>query len=155
MEGHALSPADEAELRRFFGEIGLFDHLVLTLGTQSITLPFAQLNDGHLRDAMDSKYMAHVRTLRAALGHVRRSVTWLTGAAARTALPRSALGSPDRPSRRTGCDGASVIRRSSLESLQLLGGHSAERFSHIPQYQRSCRALVSKIARRAISTHGA
>jgi len=85
--GHAVSPDDEAELRRFFGEIGAFDHLVLTLGTQSITLPFAQLNDEHLRDAMDSKYMAYTRTLRAALGYVQQSVTWLTGAAARTALP--------------------------------------------------------------------
>ncbi|MDG4922219.1 hypothetical protein P9217_30210, partial [Mesorhizobium sp. WSM4989] len=64
--GHVVSPADEADLRHFFGEIGTFDHLVLTLGTQSITLPFAQLNDGHMRDAMDSKYMAYTRTLRAA-----------------------------------------------------------------------------------------
>ncbi|WFP60477.1 SDR family NAD(P)-dependent oxidoreductase [Mesorhizobium sp. WSM4904] len=85
--GDAVSPADEADLRHFFGEIGTFDHLVLTLGTQSITLPFAQLNDGHMRDAMDSKYMAYTRTLRAALGHVQQSVTWLTSAAARTALP--------------------------------------------------------------------
>lgn len=85
--GLAVSPTSEADLRGLFGEIGAFDYLLLTLGTQSITLPFAQLNDDHLRQAIDTKYMAYTRALRAALGHVRQSVTWLTGAAARTALP--------------------------------------------------------------------
>jgi NAD(P)-dependent dehydrogenase (short-subunit alcohol dehydrogenase family) len=79
--------AEEVQLRALFAEIDTFDYLVLTLGTQAVTMPFAELTEEHLLRGINEKFLQYTRALRSALGKVRRSVTWLTGAAARTALP--------------------------------------------------------------------
>jgi NAD(P)-dependent dehydrogenase (short-subunit alcohol dehydrogenase family) len=85
--GAAVDPADEGQLRQFFAATGPFDYLLVTIGTQALTKPFAQLTDDDLRKGMSEKLLHYSRVLRAALGRVRESVTWLTGAAARTAVP--------------------------------------------------------------------
>jgi NAD(P)-dependent dehydrogenase (short-subunit alcohol dehydrogenase family) len=59
----------------------------VTIGTQALTKPFAQLTDEDLLTGMSEKLLYYSRVLRAALGSVRESVTWLTGSAARTAIP--------------------------------------------------------------------
>jgi NAD(P)-dependent dehydrogenase (short-subunit alcohol dehydrogenase family) len=85
--GIAVNPADEEQLRRFFVETGPFDYLLLTLGTQAVTMPFALLTEEHLLRSLNEKFLYYTRVLRVSLGQVRQSVTWLTGAAARTAIP--------------------------------------------------------------------
>jgi NAD(P)-dependent dehydrogenase (short-subunit alcohol dehydrogenase family) len=85
--GIVAHPAEELQLRALFAEIDTFDYLVLTLGTQAVTMPFAELTEEDLLRGMNEKFLQYTRALRSALGKVRRSVTWLTGAAARTALP--------------------------------------------------------------------
>jgi NAD(P)-dependent dehydrogenase (short-subunit alcohol dehydrogenase family) len=85
--GVAVDPADESQLRRLFADQGEFDFVLLTLGTQALTMPFAQLPEEQLLRGMNEKFLYYTRALRAGLGKVRQSITWLTGAAARTALP--------------------------------------------------------------------
>jgi NAD(P)-dependent dehydrogenase (short-subunit alcohol dehydrogenase family) len=87
VRGIAVDPADESQLRRLFADNGGFDYVLLTLGTQALTLPFAQLPEEQLLRGMNEKFLYYTRALRAGLGQVRQSITWLTGAAARTALP--------------------------------------------------------------------
>jgi NAD(P)-dependent dehydrogenase (short-subunit alcohol dehydrogenase family) len=85
--GIAVDPADESQLRRLFAETGAFDYLLLTLGTQAVTMSFVELSEEQLLRAMNEKFLFYTRTLRLAWDKVGQSVTWLTGAAARTALP--------------------------------------------------------------------
>ena len=85
--GIVADPADETQLRTAFDEIGSFDYLLVTLGTQAVTMPFAEMTEDHLKQAINDKFLQYTRSLRAALGKVSESVTWLTAAAARTALP--------------------------------------------------------------------
>ena len=84
--GIAVDPGDEAQLRSLFAETGSFDYLLLTLGTQAVTMPFAQLPEEQLLRGMNEKFLYYTRALRTSLGKVKQSVTWLTGAAARTAF---------------------------------------------------------------------
>jgi NAD(P)-dependent dehydrogenase (short-subunit alcohol dehydrogenase family) len=85
--GAAVDPADEGQLRQFFADTGTFDYLLVTIGTQALTKPFPHLTDDDLLKGMSEKLLNYSRVLRAALGQVRESITWLTGAAARTAIP--------------------------------------------------------------------
>ena len=85
--GEQVDPSDEADLKRFFTKAGQFDYLVVTLGLQAQALPLAQTTDKDYQTALDEKFFYYVRSLRAALGHVKGSVTWLTGSAGRAALP--------------------------------------------------------------------
>lgn len=87
VRGLIADPLDEASFRRTFAETGEFDYLVITLGAQSITMPFAQLPESQFVLATQEKLLNYTRVLRAALGSIRESVTWLTGAAARSAVP--------------------------------------------------------------------
>jgi NAD(P)-dependent dehydrogenase (short-subunit alcohol dehydrogenase family) len=87
-EAHGITadPADERQLYAVFASIGLVDYLILTLGTQALTMPFAQLPEEQLLRAMNEKFLYYTPAWRASLGKVKESVTWLTGAAARTAI---------------------------------------------------------------------
>jgi NAD(P)-dependent dehydrogenase (short-subunit alcohol dehydrogenase family) len=49
-------------------------------------MPFAQLPEEQLLRAMNEKFLYYTPAWRASLGKVKESVTWLTGAAARTAI---------------------------------------------------------------------
>lgn len=82
-----VDPGSDTDLNRLFAETGNFDYLLVTLGLQALALPFVQLTDEIFQQALDGKFFYYTRTLRAALGHVGESVTWLTGSAGRTALP--------------------------------------------------------------------
>jgi NAD(P)-dependent dehydrogenase (short-subunit alcohol dehydrogenase family) len=85
--GERVDPGDEADLKRLFAKTGQFDYLVVTLGLQAQALPFAQTTDQDYQAALNAKFFYYIRSLRAALGHVKESVTWLTGSAGRAALP--------------------------------------------------------------------
>ena len=87
VRGETVDPGDEADLRRLFQEVGAFEYLVVTLGLQAQALPFDQLTDDDFQKAIDEKFFYYIRSLRAARGLVRESVTWLTGSAGRAALP--------------------------------------------------------------------
>jgi NAD(P)-dependent dehydrogenase (short-subunit alcohol dehydrogenase family) len=87
VRGIAVDPGDEVQLHSFFAELGSFDYLLLTLGTQAVTMPFAELPEEQLLRGINEKFLYYTRALRTSLGRVKESVTWLTGAAARTAFP--------------------------------------------------------------------
>lgn len=84
--GAIVSPHDGPGLEAFFRGIGSFDYLVVTLGSQAWTTVFRELPEEQIVRAVEDKLLAYTRVLRAALPYVSESVTWLTGAAARTAL---------------------------------------------------------------------
>ncbi|MGH9160290.1 MAG: SDR family oxidoreductase [Vicinamibacteraceae bacterium] len=85
--GITADPADVEQLRALFAAIERFDYLLLTLGTQAVTMPFTQLSEEDLLRGMNEKFLFYTRALRLAWGQIRESVTWLTGAAARVAQP--------------------------------------------------------------------
>lgn len=86
VSGEAVDPHDAAALEAFFAGVGSFDHLAVTLGTQAITTVFKALPEEQIMQAIENKLLTYTRALRAALPYVSESVTWLTAAAARTAL---------------------------------------------------------------------
>jgi NAD(P)-dependent dehydrogenase (short-subunit alcohol dehydrogenase family) len=86
VRGEVADPHDQASLNRLFGEVGGFEHLVVTLGTQATTTGFATLSEADLMRGIEDKLLTYTRTLRAALPFVKASVTWLTAASARSAL---------------------------------------------------------------------
>lgn len=85
--GMVVDPADVEQVRAFFSAVGQFDFLLLTLGTQALTMPFAQLSEDEIMRGMTEKFLFYTRVLRLGWGQIRESVTWLTGAAARVAQP--------------------------------------------------------------------
>ena len=85
--GFAVDPADEKQVQKLFDEAGSVDYVLLTLGTQTLTMPFMQLPEKQLVMGMEEKFLFYTRALRAGWGKVKESVTWLTGAAATSAVP--------------------------------------------------------------------
>ncbi|MFD9124706.1 SDR family oxidoreductase [Kitasatospora sp. NPDC059571] len=83
---------DPESVAAFLAVAGQLDHLVIALSSGAVGLgPFAQLAEADLRAAFDGKLFAHLAILRAALPHLRAdgSVTFVTAASARAALPGS------------------------------------------------------------------
>ena len=64
--GIAADPGDEGQLCRLFEETGSFDYLLLTLGTQALTMPFTQLPEEQLLQGMNEKFLFYTRVLRCA-----------------------------------------------------------------------------------------
>lgn len=85
--GIPVDPTEENQFYALFAATGPIDYLLLTLGTQALTMPFVQLPEEQLLQGMNGKFIYYTRALRAAWGKVKQSITWLTGAAARTAFP--------------------------------------------------------------------
>jgi len=52
VRGIAVDPGDEAQLHALFAEIGPFEYLLLTLGTQAVTMPFTELPEEQLLRGM-------------------------------------------------------------------------------------------------------
>lgn len=88
-----LDATDADALAGFFAATGTVDHLVLAASPGAVGVgPFAALDEGALRQAFDGKFFAHVKAIRAALGHLRSdgSVTIITAASARAAFAGTA-----------------------------------------------------------------
>jgi len=92
VSGQTLDYADPASIAAAFAQIGAFDHLVLAAAGPAAWGAFAELSRDALRAAFDSKFWGYFDTLHAALPHLadRGSITLVSGAAARVALPGTA-----------------------------------------------------------------
>ena len=81
---------DAAASRALFERIGPFDHLVLALTGGKGAGPFSTLSLDDVRAGLEAKLFAQLTTLQAALPALRQSVTFITAASARAALPGTA-----------------------------------------------------------------
>lgn len=90
--GRELDFTDEEAVRRLMAELGRIDHLVVTAASH---LPFGllrELDTAAFRRGFDGKFWGFVHSIRHALPVLRRdgSITLVTGAAARAAMPGTA-----------------------------------------------------------------
>jgi NAD(P)-dependent dehydrogenase (short-subunit alcohol dehydrogenase family) len=86
--GEALDVADAAALDAALTRHGAVDHVVLSVGGGSAIGPYRTLDEAALRRTFEGKFWQMQRATMAALRHMNAgSVTWITGAAARTAIP--------------------------------------------------------------------
>jgi NAD(P)-dependent dehydrogenase (short-subunit alcohol dehydrogenase family) len=79
---------DRTSLDRMFSRIGAFDHLVLSISSGGGAGPFATLDFGTLRCAIEGKLVADLQAAQASLASLREngSITFITAASARAAF---------------------------------------------------------------------
>jgi NAD(P)-dependent dehydrogenase (short-subunit alcohol dehydrogenase family) len=86
--GESVDAADATSLAAAFARHGGFQHLVLSIGGTSTIGPYRQMSEEALRQTFEGKYWAFQRTTLAALPFMQQgSITWVTGAASRAAIP--------------------------------------------------------------------
>jgi NAD(P)-dependent dehydrogenase (short-subunit alcohol dehydrogenase family) len=88
-----VDATDREALEAFFAAAGTVDHLVLAASPGAVGAgPIATLEEAALRQAFDGKFFAYVKTIQAALPHLRPdgSVTIITAASARAAFAGTA-----------------------------------------------------------------
>jgi NAD(P)-dependent dehydrogenase (short-subunit alcohol dehydrogenase family) len=87
-----VDAAHRNSLAAFFGRIGTFDHLVLTLSGAAGAGSIRVLDLHELRAGFEAKFWAHLNAVQAALDTLRAtgSITFVTAISARTALPNTA-----------------------------------------------------------------
>jgi NAD(P)-dependent dehydrogenase (short-subunit alcohol dehydrogenase family) len=88
--GETIDGTDAASASRFFASVGAFDHLVIALSGGKGAGPIRDLSLNELRSGFEAKLFGHLTTLQAALPFVRASVTLVSAASARAAMPRTA-----------------------------------------------------------------
>lgn len=87
-QGEALDTGDAAALKAALARHGGIDHVVVSIGGGSALGPYRQLDEDALRRTFENKFWQVQRATLAALPHLQGgSVTWITGAAARAAIP--------------------------------------------------------------------
>lgn len=88
----ALDATAPDRLAEFFADSACYDHLVLTLSGRTGAGPFATLDLGELRGGFEAKTYPQLAVVQAALPRLSRtaSVTFLSAASARAALPGTA-----------------------------------------------------------------
>jgi NAD(P)-dependent dehydrogenase (short-subunit alcohol dehydrogenase family) len=88
VHGEAVDAADGAALPAALARHGPIDHLVVSIGGSSALGPYRDMTEDGLRRTFEGKFWQVQRVTLAALPHMSAgSVTWITGAAARTAIP--------------------------------------------------------------------
>lgn len=87
-----VDASSDEEVAEFFADPAEFDWLVLALSGSRGGGPLTELGLGELRAGFEAKFWAHLRVLQAALPRLRPygSVTFVTAASARAALPGTA-----------------------------------------------------------------
>ena len=85
--GLAGDARDGSAMRKLFEELGPFEHLVMCQSGGKGGGPIAQLQLDDLRSGLEAKLLSHVATLKAALGLVKSSITLVSAASARAAIP--------------------------------------------------------------------
>ncbi|MBN8509212.1 MAG: SDR family oxidoreductase [Burkholderiales bacterium] len=86
--GELVDAADAASIAAAFARHGRFAHLVVSVGGASAIGPYRELDESALRRTLEGKFFAYQRITRAALPHIDAgSITWISGAAARAAIP--------------------------------------------------------------------
>ncbi|HYA38487.1 MAG TPA: SDR family oxidoreductase [Candidatus Methylomirabilis sp.] len=90
--GHTLDYGDRQSIAGFFKATGSFDHLVLAAAGPAAWGAFGELKAETLENAFQSKFWGYFHSLQAALPQLRGdgSITLVTGAAARAAIPGTA-----------------------------------------------------------------
>jgi NAD(P)-dependent dehydrogenase (short-subunit alcohol dehydrogenase family) len=88
-EAHRLDATDEPATQAFFQALGPLDHLVATAAAGLPFGPFTQLDPVAFRRGFEGKFWAFIHATRHALATLRKdgSITLVTGAAARAAMP--------------------------------------------------------------------
>src|SRR4051794_657081 len=86
----AVDGTDADQVAAFFAELGEFDHLVLAFSSGAIGLsPFREISPADLRTAFEGKLFGYVSAIQHA--QVTGSITMVSAASARAALPTTAL----------------------------------------------------------------
>jgi NAD(P)-dependent dehydrogenase (short-subunit alcohol dehydrogenase family) len=86
--GECVDAADVAAIEAAFARHGRFRHLVLSVGGGSAIGTYRDIDEAALRRTLEGKFFAYQRITRAALKHIDGgSITWISGAAARAAIP--------------------------------------------------------------------
>lgn len=78
---------DPVQMKEVFGTKGTFDHLILSISAGKGGGPFRLLAMDDLRSGLEGKLLAYLSTLQAALPFLTQSVTFVSAASARAALP--------------------------------------------------------------------
>jgi len=88
----AADAADTVAMARLFAEVGRFEHLVLSIGTDRAGGPFRALDLGELRAGFEAKFWPQVTAARLALATIAEaaSITFVTAATARVAYAGTA-----------------------------------------------------------------
>lgn len=88
-QAEPVDVADPQALQDVLERQGAFDHLVVSLAGGSALGPLRQLDEAALRRTFEGKFWPCMRVTLAALPRLRGggSITWITGAAARAAIP--------------------------------------------------------------------
>lgn len=88
VEGEAVDVGDAEALQAALARHGGIDHVVVSIGGGSALGPYRQMTEDALRRTFEGKFWQVQRATLAALTHMSAgSVTWITGAAARAAIP--------------------------------------------------------------------
>ncbi len=89
VEGEALDAGDDDALAAALARRGPFRHLVVSIGGSSAVGPYRTLSEDALRRTLEGKFWPFQRVTLAALAQMPGpgSITWVTGAAARAAVP--------------------------------------------------------------------
>ncbi|MDH6139277.1 MULTISPECIES: SDR family oxidoreductase [Kitasatospora] len=90
--GRAVDAVDQAAVAALFAELGTVDHLVLSVSGSAGGGAFADLDLAELARGFDGKFWPQIRSLQAALPHLRKdgSVTFITAGSSRSAFPGTA-----------------------------------------------------------------
>jgi NAD(P)-dependent dehydrogenase (short-subunit alcohol dehydrogenase family) len=92
VEAYPLDYSDEPAVKRFFAQLGGFDHLVITAAGRPAWGEFLTLNPESLQGAMNTKFWGSFLCARYAIPNIRKdgSITFFVGGACRTAIPGTA-----------------------------------------------------------------
>lgn len=87
--GEVVDAGDAAAVAAAYARRGEFQHLVVSIGGSSAMGPYRNLSEEALRKTFEGKFWPFQRVTLAALKHMNGagSITWVTGAAARAAIP--------------------------------------------------------------------
>lgn len=83
-----VDASDADAVRQAYARHPDFQHLVVSIGGTGVIGPYRSLDEAALRRNFEGKFWPFQRVTLAALPHLREgSITWITGAAARAAIP--------------------------------------------------------------------
>ncbi|MGE0315987.1 MAG: SDR family oxidoreductase [Lautropia sp.] len=87
--GESVDAADPGAIGEAYRRNGVFDHLVVSIGGTSALGTYRSMTEDALRRTIEGKFWQFQRVSLAALPHLdpQGSITWVTGAAARAAIP--------------------------------------------------------------------
>ena len=88
-EGLIVDATSSNDLNNFYKNLGIFDHLVLSLSGKSGGGPFANLNINQLKQGFESKFFAYFMAAQSGLNTISKngSIIFITASSARTSYP--------------------------------------------------------------------